>query len=326
MQNNRRQFLLHAAALSGAAIVPLTVFGQSNWPNKPIKIIVPVPAGASLDNLARTIAKGLSEKLGQSVIVENMAGGGSNIAFGYVAKAQPDGYTLLLGWDSLTINPSLYNAVPYRLEQFAPITMAITAPQVLLVGPKLPLKNLRSLIETARLNPGKISLANAGSGSPGHLAGALLESTANIQFLNIPYKGGAPGVADLLAGHVDAMFVTLPAALQQVRSGKLTALGISSAKRSTGAPNIPTIAEVGLPGYDLNSWQGILAPAGTSNQIIQKLNKDIVSVLLNPAIKEQLVSQGFEIVASSPEYLAKQLALQTPKWAKLVKDSGARVE
>lgn len=326
MQNNRRQFLLHAAALSSTAIIPFNAFGQSNWPNKPIKIIVPVPAGASLDNLARTIAKGLSEKLGQSVIVENMAGGGSNIAFGYVAKAQPDGYTLLLGWDSLTINPSLYSAVPYRLDQFAPITMAITAPQVLLVGPKLPVKNLRSLIETARLNPGKISLANAGSGSPGHLAGALLESAANIQFLNIPYKGGAPGVADLLAGHVDAMFVTLPAALQQVRSGKLTALGVSSAKRSTGAPNIPTIAEVGLPGYDLNSWQGILAPAGTSNQIIQKLNKDIVSVLLNPATKEQLISQGFEIVASSPEYLAKQLALQTPKWAKLVKDSGARVE
>jgi tripartite-type tricarboxylate transporter receptor subunit TctC len=326
MQNNRRHFLLQAAALSGATIIPFNVFGQSNWPNKPIKIVVPVPAGASLDNLARTIAKGLSEKLGQSVIVENMAGGGSNIAFGYVAKAQPDGYTLLLGWDSLTINPSLYNSIPYRLDQFAPITMAITAPQVLLVGPKLPVKNLRSLIETARLNPGKISLANAGSGSPGHLAGALLESTANIQFLNIPYKGGAPGVADLLAGHVDAMFVTLPAALQQVRSGKLTALGVSSAKRSTGAPSIPTIAEVGLPGYDLNSWQGILAPAGTSNQIIQKLNKDIVSVLLNPATKEQLVSQGFEIVASSPEYLAKQLAMQTPKWAKLVKDSGARVE
>jgi tripartite-type tricarboxylate transporter receptor subunit TctC len=326
MQNNRRHFLLQAAALSGATIIPFNVFGQSNWPNKPIKIVVPVPAGASLDNLARTIAKGLSEKLGQSVIVENMAGGGSNIAFGYVAKAQPDGYTLLLGWDSLTINPSLYNSIPYRLDQFAPITMAITAPQVLLVGPKLPVKNLRSLIETARLNPGKISLANAGSGSPGHLAGALLESTANIQFLNIPYKGGAPGVADLLAGHVDAMFVTLPAALQQVRSGKLTALGVSSAKRSTGAPTIPTIAEVGLPGYDLNSWQGILAPAGTSNQIIQKLNKDIVSVLLNPATKEQLVSQGFEIVASSPEYLAKQLTMQTPKWAKLVKDSGARVE
>lgn len=302
------------------------LLAQESWPTKTIKIIVPVPAGASLDTLARTIGKGLSEKVGQAVVVENMAGGGSNIAFGYVAKAAPDGYTLLLGWDSLVINPALYSNPPYKLEQFAPVTMAITAPQVLLVGPKLPVKNLRSLIEVARLNPGKITLANAGSGSPGHLAGALLENMADIKFTNVPYKGGAPGVADLLAGHVDAMFVTLPAALQYVRSGKLTALGVSNSKRSTGAPNIPTIAEAGLPGYDLNSWQGILAPAGTPQAIINKLNKEIVQTLKQPAVKDQLVSQGFEIVASSPEYLAKQLATQTPKWAKLVKDSGAKVD
>lgn len=303
-----------------------SLLAQDSWPTKTIKIIVPVPAGASLDTLARTIGKGLSEKVGQAVVVENMAGGGSNIAFGYVAKAAPDGYTLLLGWDSLVINPALYSNPPYKLEQFAPVTMAITAPQVLLVGPKLPVKNLRSLIEVARLNPGKITLANAGSGSPGHLAGALLESMADIKFTNVPYKGGAPGVADLLAGHVDAMFVTLPAALQYVRSGKLTALGVSNSKRSTGAPNIPTIAEAGLPGYDLNSWQGILAPTGTPQAIINKLNKEIVQTLRQPAVKDQLVSQGFEIVASSPEYLAKQLATQTPKWAKLVKDSGAKVD
>ncbi len=326
MRFQRRKFLTQLALISSSAIIPVGAYSNVNWPNKPIKIIVPVPAGASLDTLARTIAKGISEKLGQPVVVENMGGGGSNIAFGFVAKAAPDGHTLLLGWDSLTINPSLYSSVPYRLDQFAPITMAITAPQVLLVGPKLPVKNLRTLIETARVNPGKITLANAGSGSPGHLAGALLESAADIKFTNVPYKGGAPGVADLLAGHVDAMFVTLPAALQHVRSGKLTALGVSSAKRSTGAPNIPTIAEAGLPGYDLNSWQGLLAPAGTPASIINQINKETVAVLKNPAVKDQLVSQGFEIVASSPDYLAKQLALQTPKWAKLVKESGAKVE
>ena len=302
------------------------LFAQDSWPSKSIKIIVPVPAGASLDTLARTIGKGVSEKIGQAVLVENMAGGGSNIAFGYVAKAAPDGYTLLLGWDSLVINPALYSNPPYKLEQFAPITMAITAPQVLLVGPKLPVKNLRSLIEVARLNPGKITLANAGSGSPGHLAGALLESMADIKFTNVPYKGGAPGVADLLAGHIDAMFVTLPAALQYVRSGKLTALGVSPSKRSTGAPSIPTIAEAGIPGYDLNSWQGILAPVGTPQAIINKLNKEIVQTLKQPEVKDQLVSQGFEIVASSPEYLAKQLAIQASKWAKLVRDSGAKVD
>jgi len=317
-----KQFIFAASILA----ISTPIFSQDTWPTKPIKIVVPVPAGASLDTLARTIGKGLSEKFGQAVIVENMAGGGSNIAFGYVAKSAPDGYTLLLGWDSLVINPALYNSIPYKVDQFAPITMAITAPQVLLVGPKLPVKNLRSLIEFARLNPGKVTLANAGSGSPGHLAGALLESMADIKFINVPYKGGAPGVADLLAGHVDAMFVTLPAALQYVRAGKLTALGISPSKRSSGAPNIPTIAEAGVPGYDLNSWQGILAPAGTPTVIINKLNKEIVQILRQPAIKDQLVSQGFEIVASSPEYLARQLAIQAPKWAKLIKESGAKVD
>lgn len=324
LTNNKflRSITLALSLLSSSNLL----LAQESWPTKPIKIVVPVPAGASLDTLARTIGKGISEKLGQPVVVENMAGGGSNIAFGYVAKAAPDGYTLLLGWDSLVINPSLYASVPYKLEQFTPVTMAITAPQVLLVGPKLPVKNLRSLIEFARLNPGKITLANAGNGSPGHLAGALLESMADIKFTNIPYKGGAPGVADLLAGHVDAMFVTLPAALQYVKSGKLTALGVSNSKRSTGAPNIPTIAEAGLPGYDLNSWQGILAPAGTPQAIINKLNKEIVFTLKQPAVKDQLISQGFEIVASSPDYLAKQLAILTPKWAKLVKDSGAKVD
>ncbi len=322
---NTRVFADIAITL-GLLITSIPLLAQESWPTKPIKIVVPVPAGASLDSLARTIGKGISEKLGQAVVVENMAGGGSNIAFAYVAKAAPDGYTLLLGWDSLVINPALYSNPPYKLEQFAPITMAITAPQVLLVGPKLPVKNLRSLIEFARLNPGKITLANAGSGSPGHLAGALLESMADIKFTNVPYKGGAPGVADLLAGHVDAMFVTLPAALQYVKAGKLTALGVSPIKRSTGAPNIPTIAEAGVAGYDLNSWQGVLAPAGTPTAIINKLNKEIVATLKQPAVKDQLTSQGFEIVASSPEYLAKQLAIQAPKWAKLVKESGAKVD
>ena len=307
-------------------VKPIFAQSGSNWPNKPIKIIVPVPAGGSLDILARTVAKGLTARLGQAVVVENMAGGGSNIAFGYVAKAAPDGYTLLLGWDSLTINPGLYPSTPYRLDQFTPISLAITAPQVLVVGSKLPVKNLKTFIELARREPKTISLANAGNGSPGHLAGALLELRTEIQLINIPYKGGAPAVADLVAGHVDALMVTLPAAIQHIRSGRLTALGVSSAKRSTGAPEIPTIAEAGLPGYDLNSWQGFLAPAGTPNEIINLLNKDIVETLKDPEVKKQLVSEGFEVIASSPKTLADYLATSAPKWAKLVKDSGAKVD
>lgn len=326
MKITRRKLLISLATIAGASIVPSGVYSQPNWPIKPIKIIVPVPAGASLDTLARTIASGLSEKLDQSFVVQNMAGGGSNIAFGYVAKSEPDGYTLLLGWDSLLINPSLYRNVPYEIKQFAPITLAITAPQVLLVGSKLPVKNLKEFIEVARAQPEKIMLANAGSGSPGHLAAALLESAAGVKFTNVPYKGGAPGVADLLAGHVDAMFVTLPAALQHVQSGKLTALGVSSAVRSTGAPQIPTIAEAGLSGYDLNSWQGLLAPTGTPSEVIHLVNKETVAVLNDPAVKNKLVAQGFEIIASSPDYLADQLVTQAPKWARLVKESGAKIE
>ena len=326
MQPTRRKFLAIAFGSLGASAIPLSVFANNNWPNKPIRIIVPVPAGGSLDILARTLAKGLTNSLNQAVIVENMAGGGSNIAFGYVAKAAPDGYTLLLGWDSLAINPGLYPALPYKLDQFAPITLAITAPQVLVVGPKLPVKNLKTFIEVARRNPGAISLANAGNGSPGHLAGTLLESMADIKLSNIPYKGGAPAVADLVAGHVDALMVTLPAAIQQIRSGRLNALGISSAKRSTGVPEIPTIAEAGFTGYDLNSWQGILAPAGTPNEVIALLNQEMVKILKDPAVKKQLVSEGFEVIASSPKTLAEYLATSTPKWAKLIKDSGAKVD
>ncbi len=322
----RRKWFAQALSLLAIGTLPLGASANNNWPTKPIRIIVPVPAGGSLDILARTVAKGLTAKFNQPVIVENMAGGGSNIAFGYVAKAAPDGYTLLLGWDSLAINPGLYPTLPYKLDQFAPITLAITAPQVLVVGPKLPVKNLKTFIEVARRNPGNISLANAGNGSPGHLAGTLLESMADIKLSNIPYKGGAPAVADLVAGHVDALMVTLPAAIQHIRSGRLTALGISSAKRSTGVPEIPTIAEAGLAGYDLNSWQGFLAPTGTPQEIITLLNQEIVQILKDPNIKKQLISEGFEVIASSPKVLADYLQSSSPKWVKLIKDSGAKVD
>jgi tripartite-type tricarboxylate transporter receptor subunit TctC len=321
----RRNFLgtLFGLGLLG---LPLASLAQTAWPNKPIRIIVPVPPGGSLDILARTIAKDLGPKLHQSVVVENMAGGGSNIAFGHVAKAQPDGYTLLLGWDSLIINPSLYSSVPYTLQQYAPITLAITSPQVLLVGSKLPVKNVKEFIEAAKKAPGALTLANAGSGSPGHLAGTLLESHAGVKFIHVPYKGGAPAVSDLVAGHLDALIVTLPAALQHIRSGRLKALGVTSAKRSTGAPEIPTLAESGLRGYELNSWQGLFAPAGTPTDILARLNKDIVEVLRERTVEDQLMAQGFEIVGSSPEGLAKELSTQAPRWAKLVHDSGAKVD
>jgi tripartite-type tricarboxylate transporter receptor subunit TctC len=255
-----------------------------------------------------------------------MPGAGGNIAFGHVAKAPPDGYTLLLGWDSLIINPSLYPSVPYTLEQFAPITLAITSPQVLLVGSKLPVKNVKELVNAAKKAPDGLTLGNAGNGSPGHLAAGLLQTHTGTKFIHVPYKGGAPAVADLLAGHLDALIVTLPAALQHIRTGKLTALAVTSAKRSTGAPEIPTMDEAGITGYELNSWQGFFAPAGTSEELITRINSAIVEVLRDRPVQDQLVDQGFEVTASTPDTLAKEIAKLAPRWSRLVRETGAKVD
>lgn len=318
-----RFFIALAVAVCGA--VP-AAFAQQPWPSKPVRIVVPVPPGGSLDLLARTLAKELAPSLGQQVVIENVPGAGGNIAFGQVANATPDGHTLLHGWDPLSINTALYSSVPYKLTQFAPITLAITSPQVLVIHPKLEAGTLEEFIALARRKPGALSLASPGNGSPGHLASTLLGTMTGADFVHIPYKGGGPALADLIAGHVDAAIVTLPAALQHVRSGRLKALGVSSARRAAGAPEIPTIAEAGVRGYELNSWQGFFAPAGTPPAIIQRLNAEIVRVLNNREIRDQLVAQGFEIVGSAPEGLAREIAEGTPRWAQLVKSSGAKVD
>lgn len=318
-----RFFIALVVAVCGS--VP-AAFAQQPWPSKPVRIVVPVPPGGSLDLLARTLSKELAPSLGQQVVIENVPGAGGNIAFGQVANATPDGHTLLHGWDPLSINTALYSSVPYKLSQFAPITLAITSPQVLVINPKLEAGTLDEFIALARRKPGVLSLASPGNGSPGHLASTLLGTLTGVDFVHIPYKGGGPALADLIAGHVDAAIVTLPAALQHVRSGRLKALGVSSARRAAGAPEIPTIAEAGVRGYELNSWQGFFAPAGTPPAIIQRLNAEIVRVLNNREIRDQLVAQGFEIVGSPPEGLAREIAEGTPRWAQLVKSSGAKVD
>ena len=326
MRLDRRTLLLQGAAAAASFAAPPLPRASTAWPSRPIRIVVPVPPGGSLDVLARTIAKELSGRLGQQVLVDNVAGGGSNIAFGQVAKSAPDGYTLLLGWDSLVINPGLYPSIPYRLDQFAPITLAITAPQVFVVGAKSPLKSLRGLLDEAAARPGALTMANAGSGSPGHLAATLLESSSGVRFTHVPYKGGAPAVTDLLAGHVDALAVTLPAAIAPIRAGRLVALGVSSPRRATGVPEIPTVSESGVVGYELNSWQGLLAPTGTPQPVIELLSRHIVDVLRDRTVSEHLVHQGFEIVGSTPEAFDHELKRLAPRWARLARESGARVE
>jgi tripartite-type tricarboxylate transporter receptor subunit TctC len=318
---------LRALGFAAAAtlLTPAVSTAQS-WPTKPVRIVVPVPPGGSLDILARTLAKELSPALGQPVVVENVPGAGGNIAFAQVANVAADGHTILHGWDPLAINTSLYASVPYKISQFTPITLAITSPQVLVVNPKIPATNLEELLALARKKPGTLSLASPGNGSPGHLAGTLLESLTGADFVHIPYKGGGPAMSDLIAGHVDAAIVTLPAALQHSRSGRVKAIGVTSRTRSAGAPEIPTLAESGVRQYELNSWQGFLAPAGTPDAVIARLNREIVQILRNREVKGQLEAQGFDVVASSPDVLAQELHNGTPRWTQLVKSSGAKVD
>ena len=312
-------------AATAALLIPTVSVAQS-WPSKPVRIVVPVPPGGSLDILARTLAKELSPALGQPVVVENVPGAGGNIAFAQVANAVADGHTILHGWDPLAINTSLYATVPYKLSQFAPVTLAITSPQVLVVNPKVSASNLEELLALARKKPGMLSLASPGNGSPGHLAGTLLESLTGADFVHIPYKGGGPAMADLIAGHIDAAIVTLPAALQHSRSGRVRAIGVTSRTRSAGAPEIPTLAESGVRQYELNSWQGFLVPAGTPEAVIARLNREIVHILKNREVKSQLEAQGFDVVASPPDALAQELLNGTPRWTQLVKRSGAKLD
>ena len=321
---NRRNFLSFAAALPALQTLSPRVYASANWPSRPIRIVVPVSPGGSIDLLARTIAKEVSPELAQPVVVENVAGAGGNIAFGQVARATPDGYTLLMGWDSLLINPALYPTVPYQVAQFAPITLAITSPQVLVVGPRLKVANLREFLAAGLRADGAVTLANAGNGSPGHLAATLLEQQSGVKFTHVPYKGGAPAVADLVAGHVDALMVTLPSALQHIRTGRLTALGVSSASRSSAIPDVPTLAQAGLAGYELDSWQGLLAPGATPEDVVGTLNRVVVAALRKPEIRQQLVEQGYEVVGSSPDTLGEQIRVLTPRWAQIVRASGAQ--
>lgn len=323
----RRRFLHAPTALGISALCPTMGVASQAWPSKPLRLVVPVPPGGSLDLLARTVARELGPRLGQAVTVENQGGAGGNIAFGAVASAPADGYTLLLGWDSLAINPALYPNVPYRLNQFAPVTLAITSPQVLVAHPaRVPGGSLSDFLAQARKRRGAVTVASPGNGSPGHLSIAHLESLAGIDVLHVPYKGGGPALADLLAGHVDAAMVTLPAAIQHIRSGRLVALGVSSKTRSSGAPAIPTLSEAGVAGYDLNSWQGFFVPAGSPSEAIGRLNREISEVLRGREVREQLTQQGFEVLAAGPESLSRELQEGAPRWARLVRDSGAKVD
>jgi tripartite-type tricarboxylate transporter receptor subunit TctC len=298
-----------------------------NYPHKTIRMIVPFPAGGPTDVIARMVGQKLTESTGQAVVIDNRGGSGGNIGADIVAKSAPDGYTLLMAIVSHAINPSLYSKLPYDpVKDFAPITRAGAATIVFVAAPALGVKSIKDLIALAKARPREINFGSPGSGTPNHLAGELLKTTAGIDLIHIPYKGAAPAVADLLGGQVNTVFVSLPAALPHIKAGKLVGLGVTSPGRSAVAPELPTFAEAGLGGYALENWYGALAPARTPRDVIMKLNFEIVKALQLAEVKERLASQGFETITSTPEEFAAYLKSEIVKWAKIVKASGAKVD
>ncbi len=312
---------LLAALLVLTAALP-EASAQDPYPSRPIRMILPVAPGGGTDALARLIGQGLFERWGRQVVVESRTGAGTLIASEFVARSKPDGYTLLMTTSTHAINPAVYRKMPYdTLRDFAPITQAVSLPSLIVVHPSVA-KSVKELIALAKARPGEIVFASAGRGSNPHLAMELFASMAQLRLIHVPYKSGPPALIDVIAGHVAIMASGMSSSLPQVRAGKLRALGTTSARRAVAAPDIPTIAEAGLPGYESMQWYGMLAPAGTPREIIAMLHKETVPILRAPATSERLASDGAEVVASSPEEFAVFIKAETVKWAGVAKTAG----
>ncbi|ADX47725.1 protein bugT-like protein [Paracidovorax avenae ATCC 19860] len=315
------------AAAAACALLPGLAAAQA-FPSKPITIIVPFAAGGTTDILARIIAQGMGAELGQSVVVDNRAGAGGNIGGQVAARAPADGYTLFMGTvGTHAINAALYRKMPFDpVKDFAPLTRVANVPNLLVANPAQPFKTVQELIAYAKANPGKINFGSSGSGSSIHLSGELFKSMAKVDMQHVPYKGSAPAVTDLLGNQIAIMFDNMPSAIQHVRSGKLRAIAVTTAKRSPELPDVPTIAESGVPGYEATSWFGMFAPAATPAPVVAKLNATIVKVLAQPDIRKKLAEQGAEAAGETPAQFADFIQKESVKWGRVVKESGASVD
>jgi len=332
MHHPRRRTL---ALLLSAALAPLALpaLAADPYPAKPIRLVVPFPAGGTTDILARAVAAELSKLAGWNVVVDNKPGAGGNIGADIVAKSAPDGYTLLMGTvGTHGINQSLYARLPFDpIKDFAPITEVASVPNVLVVNPAFAQQNkinsVNDLIAYARANPGKLNMASSGNGTSIHLAGELFKTQTKTFMVHFPYRGSGPALTDLSGGTMQLMFDNLPSSMQLIKSGKLKALAVTSAKPSPALPDLPTVAAAAkLPGYEASSWFGLLAPAGTPTEIIHRIQHEVARSLATPAVRERMLAQGADPVGNTPEQFAAFIRAETAKWAKVVKDSGAKVD
>ena len=315
------------AAIATVMAVAAPSVQAQGYPSRPLRIVVPSSAGSGADFSARLIAQPLGERLGQQLVIENRAGAATMIGTELVAKAAPDGYTLLLGVGTLATASSMYKKVPYDAQRdFAPITKLATVANVLAVHPSLPARSVKELVALAKARPGEIAFASSGTGTNPHLSMELFLYLTGTRMLHVPYKGPAPGLIDLLAGRVSVMSTSITASIPHMRSGRLRALGVTTAKRAAALPDVPTVAEAGVAGYEAVQWWALLAPVGTPADIIARLHRDAVSVLNQNDIRERFVREGMDVVAGSPQDFAAVLRADTEKWAKIVRAAGIQPE
>jgi tripartite-type tricarboxylate transporter receptor subunit TctC len=323
---NRSTRLLRALSV-GALLVAATGVGAA-YPEKPVRLVIPFPAGGGADFMARTLAQKLTEQLGQPVVLDHRGGAGGTIAAEAVASAAPDGYTLLFGtMGTQAINPHLYAKLRYDpLKDFAPVSLTHSTPRVLVVNPSVPAKSVQELIALAKAQPGILTFGSAGNGSSSHLAGELFKSMAGVDMTHVPYKGSGPAAADLLGGRISMVFDSIAVYSDHIKAGKVRALGVTSLKRTAVLPEVPAIAESGLAGFDVSNWLGVLAPARTPGDIVHRLNGEIRKAMADPEVRKQLAAVGIEALYSTPEAFGETIRTEMVKWGKVVKASGARID
>jgi tripartite-type tricarboxylate transporter receptor subunit TctC len=317
-----------ALGLFVGALAWLPHAGAQEYPTKPIRLVITYPPGGNTDLVGRALALKLGEFMGQQVVVDNRGGAGGVLGSMITAQSAPDGYTIMLGTSAgMVINPLLSRKLTYDpVRDFAPVSMVVIVPQLLVINPQLPVKNVRELIAFAKAKPGYLNAGSSGVGTPNHFGTELLKWLAGVDIVHVPYKGGAPALTDLLGGQIQMAFSSVPAVLPHIKAGRLVALGVGSAKRSPALPNIPTIAEAGVPGYEYTTWYGIFAPAKTPRTLIARLNAEIVKAMETPDIKDRFTALGGDPDPGTPEELRAYMANESAKWAKIIKAANIRIE
>ncbi|WP_304351424.1 tripartite tricarboxylate transporter substrate binding protein [Comamonas testosteroni] len=327
MSNLRTFRIKFLPAIAVAAVLSSTGAIAQSFPSKPITLIVPFPAGGTTDVLARSLGERLSRSWGQPVIVDNRPGVGATLGASMVAKSKPDGYTLLIGAVHHTIATSVYPKLNYDFQKdFAPITVIAMVPNVLVINPRVPAKNVADLVALAKSQPGKLSYGSNGNGTAQHLIGTQFTNMTGTQILHVPYKGSGPLATDLLGGQISMSFDTITPVLSHIKAGKLTALAVTTDKRSPALPDVPTLDEAGLKGFNLGTWFGVLAPAATPKDVVSKLNAEMVKIIHSPEFRQKMEEIGADPIGNSPEQMAKQIGEETQKFSKLVKEGKVAIE